>query len=77
MSTPFKSYSICNGIIASGKLCDNKYFLITVLFVKTKEILMTKFELVLCRTFAIFRGKYIENRSNKNKLKIDLGLELE
>ena len=38
MDTPFNSYSFCNGVIASGKLRDYEYFLITILFVKTKEI---------------------------------------
>ena len=37
MATCFNSYSFCNGIM-SGKLDNFEYFLITVLFVKTKEI---------------------------------------
>ena len=43
MATLFDSFSLCNGIIASGKLCDYEYFLITVLSVKTKEISVKKF----------------------------------
>ena len=59
MVTPFNNYSFCNGIIASGKLCDCEYFVITVFFVKTKEILAKKFAYLLRPVFAIFCRKYI------------------
>ena len=37
MATPPNSYSFCDDIIASGKLCNYEYLLITV-FVETKEM---------------------------------------
>ena len=43
VGTSFNCYSFCNGIIASGELWNYKYFLITVFFVKTKEMLVKKF----------------------------------
>ena len=38
MATPSNSCSFYNNVIESGKLCDCKYFLTTMLFVKTKEM---------------------------------------
>ena len=44
MANLFNGYSFLQllvlqrGIIASGKLCNHEYFLITVLFVKTKKM---------------------------------------
>ena len=37
MATPLKSYPFCNGVLASGKMCDYEKFLIAVLFVKNKR----------------------------------------
>ena len=44
---------------ASGKLCDYEYFLIPVLFVKTKEMSLKKFAFWLRPIFTIFYRKYI------------------
>ena len=65
IATPFNSYSFCDGIIASGELCDYEYFLITKLFVKTKEMSVKKYAFLLRTIFAIFYRKY-------GFLKIDL-----
>ena len=53
-ATPF-----CNSIIASGKLCGYQYFLITVLFVKTKEMSVKKLTFLLHPNFGVFCRKYI------------------
>ena len=50
----FNGYSFSKGIIAFGKLYDYKYFLITLLFVKTKEMSVKKFALLLRPIFVIF-----------------------
>ena len=52
--TPINNYSFYNGIIASGKLCDYEYFLITVLFVNAKD-----FAFLLHPIFVIFCKKYV------------------
>ena len=61
MATPFNCYSFSNGIIiASGKLWDHNFFfffLVTVLFVKTKELSVKKSAFLLHPIFAIFCGK--------------------
>ena len=57
MGTPFDSNSFCNGLIVSGKLWDYEYFLITVLFVKTKEMPVKKFAFLL---------RPITTKQNKN-----------
>ena len=53
----FDSYSFCDGIIASGKLCHYEYFLITKLFVKTKEMSVKKYAFLLRTIVANFYRK--------------------
>ena len=67
MATALNGYSFCNGIIASGKLCDYEYFLITALFVKIKEISMKKILFLLSPICDFLRKIYC------GFLKIDLG----
>ena len=67
----FSSYSFCNNVIASAKLYDYEYFLITVLFVKAKEMLVRKIRVFVASNFYDFLQKIY-----CGFLKIDLG-ELE
>ena len=52
-------YSFCNGIIASGKLCDCEEYILTTVFVKTREISLKKIGFLLHSIFAIFCREYI------------------
>ena len=62
IATPFKSYSFCNGIRASRKLCECEYCLIAVLFVKAKEMSVKKFEFFLASKFCDFTQKKYRSR---------------
>ena len=60
IAVPFNSYSFSNGIIASGKLCDCEYFLITALFIcvyKNKRNLSEKIRVSIASNFFDFLQK--------------------
>ena len=81
MATLFNGYSfqqlllLQHGIIVSGKLLDCEYFLITVLFVKTKEIPVGKIKFFLGSRFFGFlaenilrpRRAWVDQNGKKNR----------
>ena len=84
MATLFNSYSFCDGIIASGKLCDYEHFLITVLFVKTKGMSVKKFALLLrsilyfsaVNILRFFKNGSRRTRINQNDIKFMFCMEI-
>ena len=73
MTTPFISYSFCNGIKESEKLLDYEYFLITVLFVKTKKMPVKKLRFYcvqFCRNILrLFKNRSSRTRGDQNDTK--------
>ena len=68
MVVPFICCSFCNGRIASRMLCDYEYFLITVLFVKTKKVLVKKLLLPIFAIFSKNMLRLFKNRSRRARV---------